>query len=282
MMQSSTRLDDDKASGKTGAEDTLLFRDLEAALGKPSLFDEAHDGLMSAFFMFFIPDLRAMIKDNLLQGEAEMLRRIVELPCSMYDILTIFEENKETLTKERLKDEERAEMYRGAMNLQRHSAVVGDEETKRKVLENLKVIIFSDENEEEEIVYGIAVNPIARRISVCFRGSVTRKDFRQDARALLSSIDNPAIKFDPDLSDQLGVHLGFREYLYVDDGHPNIFLPQWRGGGKKKEFQGSMKKYEIILEQVRALVRENPECKVRISGHSLGGEFRHCHRLWSL
>lgn len=263
--------EEENVSSRPPRKDEKLFRDLEIALGKQSLFDEAHDGLMSAFFMFFVPDLRAMIKENLLHGDAEMLRRIVELPCSLYDIFTVFEENKELLTTERLKDEERADMYRAAMSLQRHSAFVADEETKRKVLEGLKLIVCSDENEEEEIVYAILVNPVRRKITVSFRGSVTRKDFRQDARALLSSIDNP-IKDNPELSEHLGVHLGFREYLYSEDnGHQTIFLPKWMGGGKKKECQGTMKKYEIILEQVRALVQEHPESKVRVAGHSLGG-----------
>ena len=256
--------------GRPSMEDEELFRDLETALGEQSLYDEAHDSLLSAFFMFFVSDLRDLIKQNLLEGDAEMLRSIVELPCSLHDIFSIFEKNKELLS-EKLEDEARAEMYRAGMSLQRFSIVKGDHETTRKVQESIKYLVFSDENEEEEIVYAIATSPVRRRINVSFRGSVTRKDFRQDLRAVLSSIDNP-IKDDPDLSEHLGVHLGFREYLYSEDnGHPTIFLPKWMGGGRQEECDGTIKKYQIILKQVRSLVREHPDCQVRVAGHSLGG-----------
>ena len=62
-----------------------------------------------------------------------------------------------------------------------------------------------------------------------------------------------------------------------------MFLPKRLGGGRQSVFQVGKRKYEIILEQVRALVQDYPGYRVRIAGHSLGGalEARNVHHVVS-
>jgi hypothetical protein len=43
----------------------------------------------------------------------------------------------------------------------------------------------------EEIVHAIIVNEALRRITVIFRGSVTQKDFQQDAKCAQTKMDMP-------------------------------------------------------------------------------------------
>jgi len=69
--------------------------------------------LLNAFLMFCIPDIRALARQDLLEGDAERLRRIVDLPVTLEDVVTVYEDNIELLTKT-LKSKERAQMYEDA------------------------------------------------------------------------------------------------------------------------------------------------------------------------
>ena len=48
----------------------------------------------------------------------------------------------------------------------------------------MQIVWFEDENQKEELVYGIAVEPAHKRITLVFRGSVTANDWRADLRAV--------------------------------------------------------------------------------------------------
>ena len=77
------------------------------------------------------------------------------------------------------------------------------------------MIHLEDSTEPGECVYCISLNHISKRVGLYFRGSVTKDDFRQDAKAARSQIDNP-VKADH-LAKKLGVHLGFKQYLYNEE-----------------------------------------------------------------
>jgi len=144
---------------------------------------------------------------------------------------------------------------------------------------------------------------LLKKIFVFFRGSVTKKDFRQDFKTVFSTIPNPVKHSTNDsLPEELGVHHGFRDYLYDEQtlhriyyvpyvhdlvhlakkGQNLLTLPRYNkdvlgsGAGlsvsmKKQEDAAGKMKYQIILEQVLALLECYPKCRVHISGHSLGG-----------
>jgi hypothetical protein len=52
---------------------------------------------------------------------------------------------------------------------------------------------FVDHKSQEEIVHAVVVNSIKKRISIVFRGSVTNKDFLQDAKCAQQSLPNPVL-----------------------------------------------------------------------------------------
>jgi pimeloyl-ACP methyl ester carboxylesterase len=246
----------------------------EATIQKWSLYEEAHAALMFAFLMFCVPDLRAVARDGLLNGDAEQIQRIIDLPCSLEDISTIFSQNKDLLTEERLKSEERAALYDGALSLAIVKCFEIDESGREMARQMTQLICLDDENEEEHCVYAVVINHWRRRICVSFRGSVTNKDFRQDLKAVMTTIDNPVHFLDNSQPTELGVHLGFREYLYKEESLPKILLrPRIRKDQPEKqdEFQQGTRKFEIILTQVKDLIEQNPNYTLLIVGHSLGG-----------
>jgi hypothetical protein len=267
----------------------------EAAQRPTNLYEEAHDMLLNAFLMFCIPDIRAMARQDLLKGDKERLLRVVELPATLEDVVTVYEENIELLTKERLKDEKRAEMYKDALTLKKFNL---DEKTRKELSRDIFLIHFEDSKEEDECVYCISLNNASKRVGIYFRGSVTKKDFRQDAKAMVGRIDNPVNAVHLLLAEELGVHLGFREYLYKEEKLVKALLPlrtirkaddKERPTTKdpslpslitdkpntKLELEDERiprkMKYQIILEQVRELFKEHPDYRLYIAGHSLGG-----------
>jgi hypothetical protein len=128
-----------------------------------------------------------------------------------------------------------------------------------------------DTRSDEELVYAVGVNPLEGRITIIFRGSVTKSDFVTDSRIAFVRAPNPN-KFngaiiDPDNSDDdisgpiwgddddVGIHQGFYEYLF---------------GAK----DGMSSKYDEITNIVKRLLTEDPsraKYKLYVTGHSLGG-----------
>ena len=280
--------------------------DVERAIREihPSLYDEARTGLLSAFLMFCLPDLRDMARQSKLEGDRERIQRILDLPCTLTDIFAVFEENRSVLTSEKLKDEERAQMYADSLSASQLQDMLGDY-GRQRFMDSVKIVVFSDHDQENDIVYMVVVSPLRKRVGVVFRGSVTPKDFRQDAKALLSGIRNPVAG--DLLPDEIGVHLGFREYLYKQENlmkvlhRPRMYkkvlsvVPKISGrtveastkpvddestpgsarpGISKKVASKDLErplKYQIIIEQVLDQIEDNPGFTLYIAGHSLGG-----------
>jgi len=125
-------------------------------------------------------------------------------------------------------------------------------ESKTAVMTN-----FVDDHSKEEIVHAIVVNQIRKRVSVVFRGSVTPKDFLQDAKMSQKKIDNPVKAMMEEertesMPETIRVHTGFYQYLFH----------------KNKETQKT--RYESIIEDVKGHLKETG-FQLYVTGHSLGG-----------
>lgn len=171
--------------------------------------------------MYCIPDMRALAKRNELQGDPAMMQRIVELPATALDVHTLFKLNKQLLIETCLKDEKRADFYESSLGLEKYGV---DEERRERVMKMIHVVCFDDIDEETSCVYAIYVDLYNKRINVYFRGSVTPQDFREDLKAVFAPIRNPVKgkTGDTHLPDELGVHLGFRNYLYYEAERDNV------------------------------------------------------------
>ena len=214
-----------------------------------------YHNIVVSYLMFVLPDMRVMIRDGKLEGDAEQLRRMLDLPCTGQDIAEIYNRNYQTIQEANAGD--RAEMYMQSI------------QEKGTELQQTEVVQVGDAKSDEECVYAIAVNHAIRRVTVAFRGSVTHQDFVQDAKAVLTAVPNPV----QDLVAQrqkVNIHLGFCEYLYGRRRTIGSTEP------KKDEEQDAAAvaekpKYEIILDEVKAILEDHPDYKLYVTGHSLGG-----------
>ncbi|KAL9179477.1 hypothetical protein ACHAXT_008767 [Thalassiosira profunda] len=141
------------------------------------------------------------------------------------------------------------------------SHVLGENTPPTPVQPESSVITYvGDLKSEGELVYAVGVNPVEERITIAFRGSVTKTDFKTDAKiAIVAALDPRAFNGTTSELDKnvggVGVHQGFYEYLM---GEP----------------KGRQSKYAEIMKHVTELYRENParkNYKLYVTGHSLGG-----------
>ena len=115
----------------------------------------------------------------------------------------------------------------------------------------------SDLKSQEELVYGIGINPVEERITIVFRGSVTKTDFLTDANISLARAPHPRNYAEQTTSEELGevgIHKGFYDYLFSENGKSS--------------------KYVEIMKQLERLYAESPsrrKYKIYVTGHSLGG-----------
>jgi hypothetical protein len=129
---------------------------------------------------------------------------------------------------------------------------------------------FVDVNSKEEIVHGIVVNPFKKRITIVFRGSVTNKDFLQDAKCAQKQLDNPVLGLlspttdtttatatttEEEMPSKIRIHTGFYEYLFY----------------KNKENADKTRLEEILEETKKLLRNEYKGYSLYMTGHSLGG-----------
>lgn len=140
---------------------------------------------------------------------------------------------------------------------------------------------FVDHKAQEEIVHAIVINPSKRRITVVFRGSVTNKDFLQDAKCAQKSLSNPVYellqsqkqnhedKKDKDthgMPSTMRIHTGFWEYLF----HPTTTTTTTSDDTTSKTTTTRM---DDILASVKDLLKQPQysNFSLYMTGHSLGG-----------
>ena len=149
--------------------------------------------------MFFLPDFRAVARNGQLKGDPERNQKLVDLPINAWDFTQIMEENWEEINALAIQDERRAEMYHGSV-MGKSYLESGDREEQKQFLMQNELVYFDDQESETDLVWGMGVNRTLRRITVAFRGSVTKKDFQQDAKvsshSQLSNLQYPfAVSF---------------------------------------------------------------------------------------
>jgi hypothetical protein len=92
------------------------------------------------------------------------------------------------------------------------------------VVKNAQVHYFGDDDANSECVHLLMENPEVKRILLCFRGSITMNDWVKDSKVMVGYIKNP-LYMRPNQPAEIGVHLGFREYLYDEKRETSLKLP---------------------------------------------------------
>mmetsp|Transcript_53 Transcript_53/g.108 ORF Transcript_53/g.108 Transcript_53/m.108 type:complete len:462 (-) Transcript_53:62-1447(-) len=217
---------------------------------RPSVFDEANEMLTGALLIYVFADLREMSR------RGELTTHITELepPILIDNVVRSIQNNKEALEKRSIDHEGLEERLRVLkddcenMKLNNNFAESLFASSKRTLLTH-----FHDENSSQEMVHGIVVNSQRRRITVIFRGSVTKKDFITDAKCHQKKVENPVFRLAPQqTTETINLHTGFYEYLFNKD-------------------DSGMSRFQGISNDVKQLLEQNPGFRLYCTGHSLGG-----------
>lgn len=246
----------------------------------PNLYQEADELTILAMLMYTFTDLRHLAKEGKLSDNASMLT----LPVTLSTVLRTIQANQQAIEKEAA-GHEIHEMAQSALesiqeryNTQSATSVSGkmswlDSFTRMQNTapeEPATLLAFGDENPDKELVYGVGIDHIRKRVTVAFRGSVTATDFFTDACIEFNRRENPLYKkksekeasaVDGTGSEKqqptIGIHHGFDEYLL-----------------KRRKVDGKECKYDEILKivhEVFAVGTRRNEYKLYVTGHSLGG-----------
>jgi hypothetical protein len=232
----------------------------------PSLYEEADEMLQVALLIYTMTDLRALAKKKkttLINPEL-----VLTLPLRLGTCLRMIEDNLD-LIKQYFGDEDHALTMAALQSIQdrydKHSIQSSGSNNSTHWLnpfasgavEGVEVdmqpslIWFGDERPDKDLVYAVGVDPIRKRVTVAFRGSVTSSDFLADASITLNRQEN--IVF-PD-QGKIGIHNGFYDYLL-------------------KERKGGENKFQEIMKHVSELFEDSERqetFRLYVTGHSLGG-----------
>jgi hypothetical protein len=131
-------------------------------------------------------------------------------------------------------------------------------EVEKDNAESSMIYTMGDAKCHEDLVYAVEVNPNEERITVVFRGSVTKNDYATDANIKMIHVPDPSMDHGVvknSGNNQIGVHQGFYEYLF----------------GSKS---GKLSKYDQIIGHVHKLFQDPNRMrhyKLYVTGHGLGG-----------
>lgn len=231
-----------RISQSTTPTSITMTKDLESGThnDRPpfSVYHESLQAFLFSNLIVCLPPLRDYEREGLLEGDADRLERLQKLPCTGADVCQVFLDNQHLFTREGglLYEESKLALYKQALGLKVEgndqsdtSNVMFGEHSYQQIAQELEIVVLSDDRKHEDIVYLVVVSHRLKQVAVIFRGSTTPTDFRKDFKMVLATIDNP---IDPEYNytnreEQLGMHLGFREYLYSTDALSKIlYLPK--------------------------------------------------------
>ena len=261
----------------------------------PCLFQEALIPTVASILVFALADLRQVVReqqqqqqqvhdddhgdhnDNDSDNNTTRCLQVLHLPMPLAEVVRIAAANKELLrSKVRSHEYETMEYILSQEFLREASSSHGGGGDLSHCLDDITVHAVGgddDDNSTSECVHSILVNPKKKTIMLTFRGSITMQDWITNAKLVTGRLANPLYHSANDNDDDddsastdllqrqqpefVGVHLGFRDYLYDSDLRP----PE----NKKNN------KIDMIMHQIQALMDANPKYQLYISGHSLGG-----------
>ncbi|CAB9500496.1 Lipase (class 3) [Seminavis robusta] len=229
----------------------------------PSLYDECQTMLASSVLMYAVTDLRHQIRLGKIT-DPDIAEPFISTPTTAQALLPVVEEHKEVFNQmlgqaASSKDDGDPDNY-AYLDLVLAKRQMEDPTTIKDPWKDGFVLLeIDDERSQREMVYSISLNHPKEWIEICFRGSVTIRDFMVDADPFMEWYPNPVpnnIRGHP--QDKLiGVHSGF--VFYMSQTISKL------GEGKAKR----------IRDYVINLQKEYPHYRVYTTGHSLGGAFLH-------
>jgi hypothetical protein len=219
------KLDDDPDDNEVG-DDTGISMELlrhgtkfdpqnPTLLANPSLFSETYAMSLAAAAIFSFADVRRAARNGKINAP-----EATGLPLPVSTALQVYSDHREVLQKI-MKKADTNFLNTMLQYLQNNETVEGF--LIPKVLNEAMIHYFGDEDTNSECVYLLLESPQLSRIVLCFRGSITMNDWIKDSKVVVGYIKNPLF-MRPNQPQRLGVHLGFREYLYDESRSVSLNL----------------------------------------------------------
>lgn len=232
----------------------------------PTLYQECDEMLQACILIYPMADLRTMAREGVIQDDV-----VLKLPLTASQVLEAVETYKdELMDTNAFGNEFHRDILKAVHERQLKMPIKKEEPTLEIELPEgespesieddnadiTRVVAFDDEFQKEELVYAIAVNPHYKRITVVFRGSITKQDWAANMEAYMKEIPNPMASRHASQQPTVSVHHGFHEYM---------FSPTERGAmGPNGE---PLSEYEEILQHhVLPVIEKYPEYKVSFLG----------------
>jgi hypothetical protein len=178
-----------------------------------SLGDEVKDSLLFSLLTYFFADLRNLARQGKLEGEPEVLEKIMNFPISAEDILGLVDVYIRNAGKV-AEDEQMivtALMHARENNIRESIIQLPSDQSVAEIL------VYDDDYQDSQCVYLIAISRVQKRVVVAFRGSATTNDFIRDCQAAMRDV--PARVF-RDLwgkkSEIVGIHHGFQGTFLIN------------------------------------------------------------------
>ena len=213
----------------------------------PDLYTEIDEMIEASVLIYPLAELRQKARKGELESDVHA-KDAVKLPLTHAQVLNIVKANKNSLLK----------FHKGFY--QEILETIVERSLKNSSVTPSEIVAVDDEFQTEELVYMVDVCHNRKRITICFRGTVTPTDWATNVEVYMKEVENP-LKDHSSQEPVVRVHNGFYDYL---------FSPSSRGAtGPKGEHLCEYQ--EILQEHILPVIEQYPGYKVYVTGHSLGG-----------
>jgi len=239
----------DKASANNPLEDDYKWPD--------NLYTEAQDMASLSFLIYVLGYATDVSRDeDMSTKEGEKLDPAEVLNRRNYDakeILDMVEENIDVLQKKY------PDSFTEGIELENLRALV--ERSDQSELERpLTLQYFDDVFQKQELVFAITKDDTNKRIVVIFRGTenalAAKTNWLTNVSLLKKAVETPELVKEALPKGKIHFHTGFYNYIFsttADDSD-----------------EATERKYDVIIKEVKTLLKENPGYKLYVTGHSLG------------
>lgn len=244
--------DDDNIEDKTAKQQlsilstefgtSAIFPSLKPQHKSQNLFTECVNFWGASLMAPTTTNLRIMARKGLL-GSEEDARLVLTLPVTIKTLMDVFQRNQDAMLKEFTNDP----------GIPFHIEAVKLYQEQFPSPQSAQLVVFEDEKNQEELVYGIIVNTFTKTTFLIFRGSVTKRDYEADMDVKMRTFHFGGHK--------VRAQKGFSDYLF---GTKEEIAVKSRDGLPHTKF-------ERIQQSLLRQYQKYPDHELCITGHSLGG-----------
>lgn len=243
----------DKNDGKPIVEvfslDEMIGPFDQSTYSFPNLFTELTDMWKINVLLYPLAEARRLAGEKVIQED-----RVFMTPLSYKQLVDIIEEHGEKISKTETKVSKN--LYRDILEAAHEFRILGPS---RELSLSMEVVDLVEKADDANLVYMISVDHSAKRVTICFRGSIHSSDWATGYELYMKDAPNP-IKKHSSQKSTIKIHHRFYKAL---------FKPSMRESDVP-EGEGWTQYREILQDHVQPILRKNPGYKLYVTGYSYG------------